>query len=211
MGSLFSDTASGQPHALGVATTLRALSEAKQYAAVPYTPGGGAVYADNGVARALSDVARLIRAGAGVRIATLETGGYDTHVGQGGVTGTLATLQKRLGDAAAAFFTDLGDKANDVTLVTLQEFGRRAKTNGQGGTDHGRGGVMFVMGGGAVGGVHGRWTGLAPEALDGGDVPAHNDYRNVLGDLMRWLGVSQASLSTVFPGLTYAPVGVARV
>lgn len=208
LGALFAGPDAGRPYARGVATTLAALAEGKQIAAKPYTPADGVTYPDEGLGRALRDVARLIKSGTGLRVAAMETGGYDTHVGQGGVTGSLATLQKRQGDSIAAFFADLGPQAADVTLVTIQEFGRRADTNGNGGTDHGGGGVMFVIGGGAVGGVHGKWTGLAPDQLDDGAVPVLNDYRNVLGDVIRWLGMSQEQLGTVFPGLTHAPVGV---
>ncbi|MEX5633849.1 DUF1501 domain-containing protein [Parafrankia sp. FMc2] len=208
LGALFAGTDAARPYARGVATTLAALAEGREIAAKPYTPADGVTYPDEGLGRALQDIARLIKVGSGVRVATLETGGYDTHVGQGGVTGTLATLQKRQADSIAAFFADLGTKAADVTLVTIQEFGRRADTNGNGGTDHGGGGVMFVIGGGAVGGVHGQWRGLAPDQLDDHAVPVLNDYRNVLGDAIRWLGMSQAQLGTVFPGLTYTPVGV---
>lgn len=106
LGALFAGAA--RPYARGVATTLAAFTEGREIAAKPYTPADGVTYPDEGLGRALQDIARLIKVGSGVRIATLETGGYDTHVGQGGVTGTLATLQKRQADSIVAFFTDLG-------------------------------------------------------------------------------------------------------
>jgi uncharacterized protein (DUF1501 family) len=108
---------------------------------------------------------------------------------------------KEFSEAIAAFWKDMGQDAEQITLVTMSEFGRTARQNGTGGTDHGHGNVMFVLGGGVRGGhVYGRWPGLAPEQLnEGRDLAVTTDFRQVLGELSsRTLGVRD--LSTIFPG-----------
>ncbi|HKO33423.1 MAG TPA: DUF1501 domain-containing protein, partial [Candidatus Limnocylindria bacterium] len=169
----------------------------------PY-PGGG--FADR-----LRDVARLIKAKIGLRVATIDVGGWDMHTNLGNVNGgemrnTLDSLAKSL----AAFATDLGPTLGDVTLVTMTEFGRRVQENGNAGLDHGRGGLMLLLGGGLVGGqVHGKWPGLAPGALDNGDLAGPNDYRDVLGELLQ-RGFGIGDLSKIFPDHPYNRIGVAR-
>ncbi len=107
------------------------------------------------------------------------------------------------GQALAAFYQDLGDRMEDVAVVTMSEFGRTAKENGNRGTDHGHANVMFAFGGGIHGGkVYGEWPGLAPEQLyEKRDLALTTDFRDVLGELVvKHLGNSQ--LSGVFPGYT---------
>ena len=97
-----------------------------------------------------------------------------------------------------------------VTVVTMSEFGRRAHENGSGGTDHGHGNVMFLMGGGVNGGqVHTRWPGLAPAALDDGDLAITTDYRDVLAEVVTRRLLNPA-LDQVFPGYTPGAVGVVK-
>jgi uncharacterized protein (DUF1501 family) len=126
----------------------------------------------------------------------------------GDATGWMHKQLLDVGACLAAFAQDLGSGLNNVTLVTLTEFGRRAAENGSGGVDHGHGQASLVLGGGVKGGnVYGSWPGLAPAALDQGDLAGANDYRNLLGEiLVKRCGMG--SLSTVFPGLSYAPMGV---
>ena len=125
----------------------------------------------------LKQIARLIKADVGLEIAFAEIEGWDTHVAEGGATGQLANRLKEFGDGLAAFYQDLGDRMEDVVLVTMSEFGRTARENGNRGTDHGHGNVMFVLGGRVRGGkVYGRWPGLAPEVLyEGRDLDLTTD------------------------------------
>ena len=149
----------------------------------------------------LKQIARLIKADVGLEVAFTEIEGWDTHVAEGGATGQLANRLKELGEALAAFHQDLGDRLEDVVVVTMSEFGRTARENGNRGTDHGHANVMFVLGSGVRGGkVYGRWPGLAPEVLyEGRDLDLTTDYRAVCGEVLtRHLG--QRDLSKIFPG-----------
>ena len=164
-------------------------------------PASSAAYPNGKLAIGLRQIARLIKAEVGLEIAFAEIDGWDTHVAEGGATGQLANRLKELGDGLAAFHQDLGDRMEDVMLVTMSEFGRTARENGNRGTDHGHANVMFVMGGKVRGGkVHGRWPGLAPEVLyEGRDLDLTTDYRLVCSEVIsRHLG--QRDVSKVFPG-----------
>jgi uncharacterized protein (DUF1501 family) len=167
----------------------------------------------DGFGRALSQVARLLRAGVGLEAACVDLGGFDTHFGQGGIdaglAGGLAGPLRSLGAGLAAFAKDLGPRFEETTVVVLTEFGRRAYENTALGTDHGSGSVMFLLGGGLRGGkVHGRWPGLAKDALhEESDLAVTTDYRSVLAEvLVRRCGAADAA--AVFPGFEAAPVGV---
>ena len=131
------------------------------------------------------------------------------HVGQGTVdTGWMHDHLTELSDALAAFGTDLGAGLADVTLVTLTEFGRRVEENGSGGTDHGFGQAVLMMGGGVKGGqVHGSWPGLAPNQLIDGDLNATTDYRVVLAEILE-KRCGAASVSGIFPELGSGRPGV---
>jgi uncharacterized protein (DUF1501 family) len=197
-----------------LATTALAATDAlATVAGLPaYTPANGAVYPDTAPARALRDVARLIKARVGMRAACVDVGDWDMHAGLGtAVAGQqMYTHLAELAAALAAFATDLGsDGLANVTLLTLSEFGRRVAENGSRGTDHGHGNAMFVLGGGVRGGrVFGRWPGLAPGALVAGDLAASTDYRAVIGELLqKRCGVG--SLAEVFPGVAPAALGLA--
>ncbi len=158
-------------------------------------------YPDGRFGSSLKQISRLIKANLGLEIAFTEIEGWDTHVYQGGATGQMANRLKELGDGLAAFYQDLGDRMEDVVLLTLSEFGRTARENGNGGTDHGHANVMFVMGGKIKGGrVYGRWPGLAPEVLyEGRDLALTTDFRAVCGEVLsRHLG--QSEIDRVFPG-----------
>jgi uncharacterized protein (DUF1501 family) len=202
----------GAPPALGV-PAVAATDALATVAGLPaYTPANGAVYPDTPPARALRDVARLIKARVGMRAACVDVGDWDMHAGLGtAVAGQkMYTHLAELAAALAAFASDLGpDGLANVTLLTLSEFGRRVAENGSRGTDHGHGNAMLVLGGGVRGGrVFGRWPGLAPAALAAGDLAATTDYRAVIGELLQQrCGVG--SLAEVFPGVTPAALGVA--
>jgi uncharacterized protein (DUF1501 family) len=192
---------------------LDALGVATQLQATPYVPENGAAYPDTDLGHAMTDVARLIKADVGLQVAAVDYGDWDMHEGMGDVdAGWMHDHLTELGGTLAAFATDLGTTGlASVTLVTLTEFGRRVEENGSGGTDHGYGQVVFLLGGGIKGGqVHGTWPGLAPEDLVDGDLAATTDYRTVLAELLeKRCGASASDVSTIFPGLGAARPDVA--
>jgi uncharacterized protein (DUF1501 family) len=173
-----------------------------------YAPSNGAQYPPSQFGQRLRQIAQLVKAGVGLEVAFADVGGWDTHVNQGGATGQLAN---RLGDFArsiAAFVTDLGDRMEDVVILTMSEFGRTVRQNGTGGTDHGHAGSMFVIGGGVRGGrVHGKWPGLAPELLyEGRDLALTTDFRSVFAEVAsKHLGAER--LDRLFPGYQASRLG----
>jgi uncharacterized protein (DUF1501 family) len=153
----------------------------------------------------LAQIVRLIKADVGLEIAFTEIQGWDTHVNQGGAKGQMANRLKDLSEGLATFYRDLGDRVEDVVLITLSEFGRTARENGNRGTDHGHASVMFALGGLVRGGkVYGHWPGLAPEVLhEGRDLDLTTDFRTVCGEVIsRHLG--QKDLTRIFPGFRAA-------
>jgi len=171
----------------------------------PYAPANGAQY-QGGFGNALQQVAHLIKADAGVEAAFVDIGGWDHHVNEGP---QLTNLLREFGASLAAFTYDLGDRMEDIVLVTMSEFGRTAREDGNAGTDHGHGNVMMVVGGPVRGGrVYGRWPGLEPEQLyEGRDLAVTTDFRDVLGELVsRHLA---RDVTQVFPGYKPgAPLGL---
>jgi uncharacterized protein (DUF1501 family) len=168
-----------------------------------YRPADGARYPDSPYGRALLQIARLIKADVGLEVACADIGDWDTHVEQGGVEGEMATNLQEFADGLRALYTDLGAELGRVTVVTMSEFGRRVAANGGGGTDHGHGNVMFVLGGNVRGGrVYGKWPGLKDEQLYGpGDLAITTDFRDVLGEIVsKRLGNS--AITDLFPGYT---------
>ena len=164
----------------------------------------GAEYPRGRLGDSLRQIAQLIKAGLGMEIAFADMGGWDTHVNQGNDQGQLALRLTELGQALAAFATDLGERMRDVCVLTMSEFGRTVRENGTGGTDHGHGTAMLVLGGTVAGKqVAGTWPGLAQEArYEGRDVAVTTDFRDLFGEILtRHLGARD--LSAVFPG--YAP------
>jgi len=174
-------------------------------------PASSERYPNGRLGTGLGQIARLIKAGVGLEIAFTEIEGWDTHVNQGGATGQMASRLKELADGLAAFYRDLGDRMDDVVLLTMSEFGRTARENGNRGTDHGHGNVMFALGGAVRGGkVYGRWPGITPELLyEGRDLNLTTDFRSVCGEVIaRHLG--QKDLSRIFPGFR-APASVGLI
>ena len=167
-----------------------------------YRPAAGVEYPRSQFGQRLLQIAQLIKSGVGLEVAFADVGGWDTHVNQGGAQGQLAT---RLGDfsqSIAALVADLGDRMDDVVILTCSEFGRTVRQNGTGGTDHGHAGAMFVIGGSlrSAQKVHGRWPGLAPEQLyEGRDLALTTDFRAVFSEIAsKHLGAAQ--LPKIFPG-----------
>jgi uncharacterized protein (DUF1501 family) len=165
-----------------------------------YRPENGAEYPRSQFGQRLLQIAQLIKANVGLEIAFADVGGWDTHVNQGGATGQLANRLDDFAKAVAALVTDLGDRMGDVVILTMTEFGRMARQNGNGGTDHGHAGAMFVLGGSVKGGkVYGRWPGLAREQLyEGRDLALTTDFRGVFSEIVQsHLGAVEAA--RIFP------------
>lgn len=145
---------------------------------------------------------QLIRNDPHTQLAFTSVGGWDTHVNQGAARGQLANRLASLGEGLDALAVGLGDAWRDTVVVVLSEFGRTLRQNGNGGTDHGRGNVMWLLGGPVAGGqVLGDWPGLETPALaDGRDLAVATDFRQVLAPvLQRHLGLSETALAAVFP------------
>ena len=165
------------------------------------SPQNGAEYPRSQFGQRLRQIAQLIKADVGLEIAFADVGGWDTHVNQGGATGQLAHRLDDFSQSIAALVSDLGDRMADVTILTMSEFGRTARQNGNGGTDHGHASAMFVIGGDVKGKkVHGKWPGLEPEQLnEGRDLALTTDFRSVFSEVaFKHLGA--AKMDAVFPG-----------
>jgi uncharacterized protein (DUF1501 family) len=184
--------------------TFEAVALLKSFEKQGYTPAAGAKYARGKLAASLRQIAQLVKAEVGVEVAFADIGGWDHHVNEVGAQVSQGPLANRLGEFAgslAAFWQDLGDRAGDVVLVTMSEFGRTARENGNRGTDHGHANVMFVLGGPVRGGkVYGKWPGLEQEQLyEGRDLQVTTDFRQVLGEVVA-THLGNRKLSAVFPG-----------
>jgi uncharacterized protein (DUF1501 family) len=165
-----------------------------------YQPANGADYPKTPLGNALRQIALLIKSDVGLEIAFAESGGWDTHVQQ---AGTFNRQARDLAQAIQAFWTDLGPYQDQVVLTTMTEFGRTVRENGSGGTDHGHGSCLFVLGNHVDGGkVHGTFPGLEAGALyEGRDLPVTTDFRSVFCELAgKHLGVKDDS--KLFPGWT---------
>lgn len=197
------------PLAVDTALTLEGLDTVAGVVAAGGAPG--ATYPEGDFADRLAELARLIKADVGVRVASVDVGGWDMHTNLGTLDGGAMKQQlTALGDSLGAFAQDLGPRLDQVTVVVMTEFGRRVEQNANAGTDHGHGAAVLLLGGGLAGGaVHGHWQELAPDVLEQGDVPGWNDYRDVLAEVVgKRLGLGADALAQVFPGHRAQPVGV---
>jgi uncharacterized protein (DUF1501 family) len=186
--------------------TFEAVKMLKATDPAHYQPAAGVVYPNTGFGNSLKQIAQLLKANLGVEAAFSDIGGWDTHQNQGGVNGQLANRLTEFSETIAAFWKDMGADAENVTLVTMSEFGRTARQNGTGGTDHGHANVMFVLGGKVRGGeVYGQWPGLADEQLnEGRDLRVTTDFRRVLGEAA-YKTLGSRNLELVFPGAQVNP------
>jgi len=171
-----------------------------------YKPAAGADYPNGRFGDSLKQLAQLIKANLGVQVAFADIGGWDHHVNEGSTQGQIANVLHEFSQSLAALWTDLGDLAEDTVLITMSEFGRTARENGNRGTDHGHANVMFVMGGPVKGGkVYGRWPGLDQSQLyEGRDLAVTTDFRQVLGEAV-YKHLGNKALSQVFPGFENQP------
>ena len=193
-------------NALGKAANgaLSAMKRIEKLRAEKYVPADGAEYSHDEFSRGMEQVARLIKARVGLTSVSIDIGGWDSHFIQSSV---MDPLMPRLAKGLNAFYTDLGREMDNTTVVVMTEFGRRVYENASFGTDHGRGSVMFVMGGGVNGGrVIAKWPTLDDKALDGpGDLPVTTNYRDVLAPVLSRFGVD-GNMGKDFPGYDLKPI-----
>lgn len=177
-----------------------------------YMPANGAEYPRAGFGDAMRQIAQIIKADLGLEVAFAELGNWDHHANEGASTGQIANRLGEFSDGIAAFARDLGDRMQDVMLITMSEFGRTVRENGNRGTDHGHGNAMLILGGNVKGGkVYGKWPGLEREQLyQGRDLAITTDFRDVFAEALRGhLGAQD--VSRVFPGFKYgASLGFVR-
>jgi uncharacterized protein (DUF1501 family) len=171
-----------------------------------YLPQNNAEYPRSQFGTRLLQIAQLIKANVGLEIAFADVGGWDTHVNQGSSTGQLAQRLDDFSRSIAALVTDLGDRMDDVVILTMSEFGRMARENGNRGTDHGHAGALFVIGGHVKGGkVHGKWPGLEQEQLyEGRDLALTTDFRSVFAEVAQH-HLGARALDRIFPGFAASP------
>jgi uncharacterized protein (DUF1501 family) len=203
--AMYSDTGDSIFHSTGEAT-FEAVKMLRAADPAQYKPAAGIDYPNSEFGNNMKQIAQLLKANLGVEAAFTDVTGWDTHQNQGGVDGQLSNRLKDFSDSISAFWRDMGDGAEDITLVTMSEFGRTARQNGTGGTDHGHANAMFVLGGRVKGGkVYGRWPGLADHELnEGRDLAVTTDFRAVLGEVVaKSIGANRLDL--VFPGAKLDP------
>lgn len=203
--AMYDESSDAMLHGTGQ-ETFEAVRMLKSADPAHYKPSAGANYPNTAFGNSLKQVAQLLKANLGVEAAFSDIGGWDTHQNQGAANGQLANRLREFSETIAAFWKDMGDDAENITLVTMSEFGRTARQNGTGGTDHGHANVMFVLGGQVKGGkVYGKWPGLANEQLnEGRDLTVTTDFRNVLGEAA-YKTLGSRSLDVVFPGANVSP------
>ncbi|HEY0406794.1 MAG TPA: DUF1501 domain-containing protein [Pyrinomonadaceae bacterium] len=181
--------------------TFEAVNVLKKVNPSQYKPENGAQYPRGEFGTSLLQIAQLIKAGVGLEVAFTDMQGWDTHLNQGNARGQLALRLQEFGAGISALVADLGSHMDDVVILTMSEFGRTARENGNRGTDHGHANAMFVIGNSVRGGkVYGDWPGLKSSQLyEGRDLALTTDFRDVFGELAaRHLG--NTNLQTIFPG-----------
>jgi uncharacterized protein (DUF1501 family) len=203
--AMYAQTVDHALHGTGM-ETFEAIDLLRKIDPSKFPPENGADYPKNPIGQRLQQIGVMIKADIGVEVMFLDCGGWDNHVNEGGTQGQLANLLRDLGQSLAAFHQDMGDRMGDIVVVTMSEFGRTAKENGNRGTDHGHANCMLVMGGRVKGGrVYGKWPGLNEHQLnEGRDLALTTDFRSVVGEiLVRHLDVKD--LGPVFPGFDNNP------
>lgn len=175
---------------------------------MPYAPENGAEYPSSGFGNDLQILARVLKANVGLEIANINIGGWDTHSGQGGASGSQASRLQDLSDGLTAFYTDMGANMADIAILIGTEFGRTSAENGSAGTDHGFASAWMVLGGGVSGGIYGSWPGLAEDQLHSGRYLAMaTDYRDIYGDILSGF-LGNSNTTSVLPGHNYTSIGI---
>jgi uncharacterized protein (DUF1501 family) len=192
-----------RPHVAFVSATAQAALATLDRVATVATYGGTVTYATDGLSQALRAVAGAMVRGIGTRVFWVQTGGFDTHAGQGTGNGTYANLMGTLNTALTAFYNDLKNQGllQETLILQFSEFGRRISENGSQGTDHGAAAVMMAMGGGVRGGLYGTAPSLNPVPgnptleNNGGDVTFETDFRSVYARVIdQWLGADSTTI-----------------
>ena len=200
--AIYDQTVNDALHGTGK-ETFEAINYLKQVNPAQFKPENGANYPQTPFGNALRQIAQLIKGGVGLEVAFADIGGWDTHVNEGNQQGQLSNLLRQFSSSIAALYTDLGQRMDDVVILTMSEFGRTVKENGNRGTDHGHANAMFIVGNTVRGGkVYGDWPGLKSEQLyEGRDLALTTDFRDVFGEIAyKHLGAT--NLKAVFPGYT---------
>jgi uncharacterized protein (DUF1501 family) len=177
-----------------------------------YAPANGAEYPASGFGQAMQQIAQIVKADLGLEVAFAELGQWDHHANEGGATGQIANRLNDFSRGIATFAQDMGDRMADVVVVTMSEFGRTVRENGNRGTDHGHGNAMLVLGGSVNGGkVYGQWPGLDREQLwQGRDLAITTDFRDVFAECVT-SHLGARDVSGIFPGHVYGrALGVVR-
>ncbi len=198
--SLYEQTTQALLHGTGT-ESFEAIKMLKKIDVKNYHPSNGAEYPSTPFGRSLKQIAQLIKAEVGLEIAFSEIGGWDNHVAEGTVRGAFARPAEDLSKSIDAFWNDLENYQDDVTLMTMTEFGRTVRENGSGGTDHGRASCLFVLGNDVAGGkVYGTINSLDPDALeDNRDLPVTTDFRSVFSEVAdEHLNINKDTI--LFPG-----------
>ncbi len=181
--------------------TFDAVKMLKQVNPAQYKETTGVVYPRGQFGDRLRQVAQLVKSDIGLEVAFTDIGGWDTHANEGAGQGQLANRLTEFATGISALYADLKDRADEVVILTMTEFGRTAKENGNRGTDHGHASVMFALGGAVKGGkVYGKWPGLKTNELyEGRDLALTTDFRDVFAELAKnHLGAS--NINAIFPG-----------
>ena len=179
-------------------------------------PENGAIYPETKLGRHMTDVARLLKANVGINVVTIDHGSWDTHSHQGAgeATGIQSQRHAELSGSIAAFYQDMGLMMDNVMVLVMTEFGRTAKENGSGGTDHGHASCWYAIGGGVYGGIHmgaQGWPGLAKGQLfDGRDLMHTVDFRDVFAEILT-AHMGLPSIDAVLPGYISKPVGFVAI
>jgi uncharacterized protein (DUF1501 family) len=198
--AMYAQSVDSALHGTG-AETFEAIDMLRKIDIAKFPPENGADYPKSPFGQKMQQISVMLKANIGVEVLFVDCGGWDNHVNEGGAQGQLSNLLKDLAQSLAAFHQDLGARMNEVVVVTMSEFGRTAKENGNRGTDHGHANCMFVMGGDVKGGrVYGKWPGLDDHQLnEGRDLALTTDFRAVISEILtKHMGVKD--LAPVFPG-----------
>jgi uncharacterized protein (DUF1501 family) len=209
LSGLYTVEASGDMLHATAGEVFKTMDFFQELAAQDYVPQYDAQYPDSEFGMGLRQTAQLIKANVGLEVSCVDIGGWDTHDYQGGAEGGMAGLLDEFARGLAAFYNDLHDYMARVTVVTMSEFGRTTWENANQGTDHGRASVMFVMGGGATGGMYADWKGLSAENLDDGDLAVTTDYRSVISEILS-KRVGNTATDKIFPNFTPTDLGLIK-
>jgi uncharacterized protein (DUF1501 family) len=154
------------------------------------------------MARNVPNLVKLLTGPSKAQLMVMSFGGWDTHRNQGSTSGQLSGNLKPLGEGLALLAKSLGSVFQDTMILVMSEFGRTVAENGNGGTDHGHGNVMWLLGGNFAGGqVYGDWPGLEPDSLyEGRDLAITTDFRNVIEQVLTGhLGLNSGAMASIFP------------